>query len=66
MKFEWDPGKAKENLRKHGVDFADADIVLEDEYALTNEDLDHDELNFNNSTDRPRTNCTIYCSSRSI
>ena len=44
MEFEWDPRKAKENLRKHGVDFADAVIALEDENALTIEDPDHDEL----------------------
>ena len=46
MEFEWDPRKAKENLRKHGVDFADAVIALEDENALTMEDSDHDELRF--------------------
>ena len=46
MEFEWDPRKAKENLRKHGVDFADAVIALEDENALTIEDPDHDELRF--------------------
>ena len=43
MEFEWDPRKAKENRRKHGVDFADAVIALEDENALTIEDPDHDE-----------------------
>jgi len=32
---EWDPEKAAENLRKHGVDFADAATVLGDEMALT-------------------------------
>ena len=46
MEFEWDPGKAKENLRKHGVDFADAVIVLEDENALTIEDPGLDEPRF--------------------
>ena len=46
MEFEWDPGKARENLRKHGVDFADAVIALEDENALTIEDRDHNELRF--------------------
>ena len=46
MEFEWDPRKAKENLRKHGVDFADAVIALEDENALTIEDTNHDELCF--------------------
>ena len=35
MGYEWDPAKARQNLRKHGVDFADAVPVLEDEAALT-------------------------------
>ena len=46
MDFEWDPGKAAENLRKHGVDFADAVIALEDENALTIEDRDQPEQRF--------------------
>jgi len=46
MEFEWDPRKAKQNLRKHGVDFADAVIALEDENALTIEDPEHNELRF--------------------
>jgi len=46
MEIEWDPGKAAENLCKHGVDFADAVIALEDENALTIEDIDHDEQRF--------------------
>jgi uncharacterized DUF497 family protein len=33
--FEWDPQKAEANLQKHGVDFADAAIALEDELAIT-------------------------------
>ena len=32
---EWDPRKAAANLKKHGVDFADAATVLHDEQALT-------------------------------
>ena len=35
MDFEWDNAKAQANLRKHGVDFADAATVFEDEAALT-------------------------------
>jgi uncharacterized protein len=35
---EWDPAKARANLTKHGVDFADASIALEDEFAVTIED----------------------------
>ncbi len=46
MDVEWGPRKAAENLRKHGVDFADAVIALEDENALTIEDFDHPEQRF--------------------
>jgi uncharacterized DUF497 family protein len=46
MKFGWDSRKADHNLRKHGVDFADAAIALEDENALTIEDFSHDEQRF--------------------
>jgi uncharacterized DUF497 family protein len=35
MEFEWDPKKARLNVRKHGVHFSDALSVLEDENALT-------------------------------
>ena len=38
MNVEWDPKKAASNLRKHGVDFADAVGVFEDEWALTLKD----------------------------
>ena len=38
MRFDWDPAKAKANLRDHGVSFAEAVTVLEDEAALTRED----------------------------
>lgn len=38
--FEWDPAKAQANLKKHGVHFAQAATVLEDDYAITIED-DH-------------------------
>ena len=34
MQYEWDNGKAAENLRKHGVDFADAIAALEDSNRL--------------------------------
>ncbi|MEX2515623.1 MAG: BrnT family toxin [Gammaproteobacteria bacterium] len=34
------------NLSKHGIDFADAVIALEDENALTIEDRDVNELRF--------------------
>jgi len=45
-RVEWDPAKARANARRHGVDFADAAIALEDEHALTVEDRDHDEVRF--------------------
>jgi uncharacterized protein len=35
VSYEWDPHKAEVNLQKHGVDFADAALALEDERALT-------------------------------
>ena len=40
MRFEWDPPKAEANLRAHGVSFAEAATVLEDDLALTREDPD--------------------------
>jgi uncharacterized DUF497 family protein len=30
VQYEWDNGKAAENLRKHSVDFADAIAAFED------------------------------------
>lgn len=30
VRYEWDEGKAAENIRKHGVDFMDAIAALED------------------------------------
>ena len=38
MRFEWDPPKAEANLRAHGVSFAEAVTILEDDFALTRED----------------------------
>jgi len=32
---EWDPAKARANLRNHGIRFADAVTVLEDEKAIS-------------------------------
>lgn len=32
--YEWDPTKAAANLRKHGIDFADAATVFADECAI--------------------------------
>ena len=38
--YEWDPAKATANLKKHGVDFADAALSLEDPNALVAPDPD--------------------------
>lgn len=56
MDIDWDPRKAAENIRKHGVDFADAVIALEDENALTIEDNDHEEQRFKTLGIGPRLN----------
>lgn len=46
MYVTWDSTKARSNLRKHGIDFADAAIALEDENALTILDTEHEEYRF--------------------
>ena len=40
MSIEFDPAKAKTNLRKHGVGFAHAEQALRDPMAFTIEDPD--------------------------
>ena len=40
MDFEFDPAKARTNLRKHGVSFAHAEQALRDAMAVTVEDPD--------------------------
>ena len=40
VRVSWDPAKAKANLRRHSVGFAEAATVLEDDFALTREDPD--------------------------
>ena len=46
MEFEWDARKARTNLRRHKVDFADAATVFEDDRAVTVRDEDPDEERF--------------------
>jgi len=46
MEFEWDPRKAAVNLKKHGVDLADAVGVLYDEFAINLPDDHADEERF--------------------
>lgn len=43
MPFEWDPEKAAENLRKHGVPFEEAETVFDDPLSKTLLDPDHSE-----------------------
>jgi len=38
MDYQWDPNKAAANLRRHGVDFADAVGVFEDDWVMTIKD----------------------------
>ena len=40
MEVEFDPAKARSNLRKHGVSFAHAEQALRDDIAFTMEDSD--------------------------
>ena len=48
MLIEWDPRKARSNLRKHGVNFHEAGSVLDDPLSTTFPDPDHslDEARF--------------------
>lgn len=45
MNFEWDDAKAASNLKKHGIDFAEAARIFEDQGAshVIDEGVDHDE-----------------------
>jgi uncharacterized DUF497 family protein len=46
MNYQWDNNKAKANLKKHKVDFADAVTVFGDDLAVTVEDDYPDEDRF--------------------
>ena len=39
--YEWDPRKAKSNLRRHGISFEEAGSVFLDPLAITFPDPDH-------------------------
>jgi uncharacterized protein len=41
MRLEWDPRKARENLRKHRVSFEEASSVVFDPLSATGDDPDH-------------------------
>ncbi len=38
MGYQWDPVKARANVRKHGIEFADAIGAIEDPFAITLDD----------------------------
>lgn len=44
IQFEWDPVKARQNLRKHRVSFEEAATVFYDERALLIADPDHSDV----------------------
>ena len=48
MQFEWNPNKAAENLKIHGISFDEASSVFGDPLATTIDDTDHsiDEFRF--------------------
>ncbi len=41
MRFEWDPNKARKNLRKHRVSFEEAATALKDTMSATGADPSH-------------------------
>ena len=41
LRFEWDPRKASENAKKHGVTFEEAASTFSDEHGLVIPDPDH-------------------------
>ena len=41
VRFDWDPTKARENLRKHGITFEDARTAFSDDQAILIPDPDH-------------------------
>ena len=41
MNFAWDPRKAADNIRKHGVSFEEAATALSDPLSVTGADPDH-------------------------
>jgi uncharacterized DUF497 family protein len=65
VSFEWDPAKAEENFRKHGVRFAEAEPVFADDLAITiiDDASDPHEQRFvsigNGARERPMV--VVYC-----
>lgn len=46
MGFQWNHNKAQSNLKKHGIDFADAVTIFDDFNAVTINDPSHNEERF--------------------
>jgi len=46
MKYQWDKNKSTSNFQKHGIEFADAVSVFQDDLALTIPDRRFDEERF--------------------
>jgi uncharacterized DUF497 family protein len=46
MNYQWDPKKAKSNLNKHGISFADAVFIFEDENLTCIEEEIHRETRY--------------------
>ncbi|MFH0996082.1 MAG: BrnT family toxin [Pseudomonadota bacterium] len=41
LTFEWDEVKAKENLKKHGVNFEEGKTIFNDSFLFTFPDIEH-------------------------
>jgi uncharacterized DUF497 family protein len=41
LKFQWDSNKNEINIKKHGIDFSEAETVFEDERAIAIYDNEH-------------------------
>jgi uncharacterized DUF497 family protein len=59
MNVVWDPDKAKSKFKKHGVDFADATVSLEDPNALTITDNEASEYRFKTLALSPNTSILL-------
>lgn len=64
LRFEWDEGKTKTNLRKHRVGFDEATTVFTDPFSVTIHDPDHSEEEHRyvdiGSSDRGRVLVVVY------
>jgi uncharacterized DUF497 family protein len=54
MQLEWDPKKARRNLKKHKVSFTEAATVFSDRFSITIWDPEHSE-------DEERNNYLLAC-----